>query len=96
MSDVWEALEDFAGWLGAERQRTGFVWVGTCEADTRAAGGPVLVWGRDNEGGLWVRELGHPEEWEALDEATWIGRFPHAPVPARLPDSEIRNPESEC
>lgn len=85
ITSVFDALAD-------ERERMGFVWLGTQEADTRTPGGVSLAWGRSRDGALHARVI-HPREettdWEQVTAAEWSARWPHADVPPALPAETV-------
>lgn len=83
----------FGAWASVEREKMGFVWLGTCEADPRAPGPPTLVWGRDRKNGLhvaiWPEEGSMLLDWCEISEQEWTTTYPHANLPLRLPDDYV-------
>ena len=93
MSDLYAEMVAFGDWATSERERMGFVWIGTGEADTRspeAGDGVFLAWGRQRDGELFVAEFtGALElEWEPITDEQWAERYPHGVVPPRLPEGD--------
>jgi hypothetical protein len=87
MSGVFADLTAWGEAAAAERERMGFVWLGTCEADPRQPGPPMLAWGRTPGDALFVRVLTGPQPtgWGPTTEAEWRNRWPHSHVPSGLP-----------
>lgn len=84
-NDGW--LMPAAGIIARERNRMGFVWLGTCETDGRQPGPPTLAWGVLPDDSVMVsivREYG-ATSWEPITREEWGERWPHSNPPAHLP-----------
>lgn len=77
-------VEEFAEVLAAERERYGFVWIGTCPiAPEHGHDGPHLAYAFRPDGQLLIATS--DEDWTPTTDAEARERFPGANLPTWSP-----------
>lgn len=89
-SKLTQVFAELGAIMASEREKMGFVWLGSVEEDPRSAGGNRIMWGRKPNNDLYVLDLESDPGWEPIADGQWDNIYPHAGHPPHLPEGAIK------